>query len=414
MFRLILPGNSTEEDKQVGVVSWGLGCGHNAFPGVYARISAEYEWIRESVCEMSADPPGYMGCSGEDGSAGFWNPNQVDWTRPENMVEITLAFELDEDPMELGWVLEEDPELSFKVSSAGRTAHIEGVRGVPFDTYTQAGTIVTQLVQVAPGEQYRLTLLDRGANGLHRKKAGEVDQGVQRQRRFRMCYGSISGLACINAPLASEEVICSEYGNFKTAKSVSCFVDDIRPLLLEPIPDPTPVPNPTPKPQNLPTPFMLDIILDDDRLKPTPKPTQYPSISPNPSISPTTKAPTWAPITNSPVLMEVTPEPTLKGSLSPTKVVPLNFLAGTAIEGLENRTKAPTYAPTIKATKSSGSNGVTWNGLPAGKSSVADNATDNGVANAALAAATPSSSIRTKCAVSTIVAMAVSAVYFML
>merc|ERR1712127_922218 len=49
-------------DLQVGVVSWGISCAHEDFPGVYARISAQYDWIRQNVCEGSSDPPAYFDC----------------------------------------------------------------------------------------------------------------------------------------------------------------------------------------------------------------------------------------------------------------------------------------------------------------------------------------------------------------
>jgi trypsin len=60
---LVIKGDddSSLDDVQVGLVSWGWGCAEQ--PGVYARISEGYPWIREQVCSISENPPASFNCT---------------------------------------------------------------------------------------------------------------------------------------------------------------------------------------------------------------------------------------------------------------------------------------------------------------------------------------------------------------
>lgn len=67
---LVLEGRGSsggDEDVLVGLVSWGVECADDNYPGVYARISHYYDWIVDSMCAMNpGGVPDGVDCGSND------------------------------------------------------------------------------------------------------------------------------------------------------------------------------------------------------------------------------------------------------------------------------------------------------------------------------------------------------------
>lgn len=161
---------------QVGITSWGFGCGDNNFPGVYSRVENQYQWIKKNVCDLSVNPPADFECDAPT-------------LPPAQDVQVTIALTFDDFPDEISMMVIDDTEYGATLVS------------FPSETFATSDPQSTFYHTVTMKERstYTFIINDVGGDGL-------------------CCYEEGSYLVYIGTESEQGEILLSGGGNFGAEK----------------------------------------------------------------------------------------------------------------------------------------------------------------------------------------------------
>lgn len=290
---------------------------------MYSRVSNQYEWIRSTVCQISAAPPNDFDCD-------------LQPLPPAQDVTVTLTVTFDGFPSELGWVLVD--ETNFGMYVADVSPEDNGVYG-PQSTVTFSYT-------VKEGSTYFFYMYDTNADGLCCPVAGS--------------YELVIGTA--EAPI---QVVLSGGGDFGTEQAATFVVPSLNdtdvtmsPTFLTPAPssavsgnDVSTMPSPTGMPTTAPAAIIQSVkpTTADDGTRVSGLPTFFPTnekVDPTMTSPPTyTTPPPLPPVAPPTEITTLTPTSAIITTMTPTSTVPITTVAPTATV----TTATPTVFPTVTA-----------------------------------------------------------------
>ena len=135
-----------------------LRCASPIFPGVYSRVSSQFDWIQETVCEHSVAPPESFSCKG--GGGGINNDTSTESLEGDvGVSSVTVEVRLDEQSTEFSWIV--------STLHGGGYSNNQVVASLPSGFYGGHSNYTFQhKIQVRPNQFYRISLRDKFGDGL--------------------------------------------------------------------------------------------------------------------------------------------------------------------------------------------------------------------------------------------------------
>ena len=202
------------DDVALGIISWGYGCVNEQYPAVMSRTSTHYNWIRNTICEGSTDPPEQYDC-----------PQMAAMSSATNTQTVTLKMKLDMMSVETGFV------IRFR-----DTAELVAQR-IPGYYKEDHNLVMQEEMELSRGQCYTLTMLDSFGDG-HCCNMGGGNSYLYKGTDTSMYTGEL--LAEVN-------------GNFEFSSSADFCINGQASYSTPPPSTPPPTPSPiTPSPTDAP------------------------------------------------------------------------------------------------------------------------------------------------------------------